>query len=373
MSAVLPARAGTARPPVRPADRATRPLEVSDLPQVVALRAQAFHHAVHRSPEEMAAYFARLFLDGPWRDPDLPSLVHLDADGRVCAFLGVLVRRMRFRGRTLRMAVPTQLMARPDAPAGAGVRLARSIFEGPQDLTFSDVANDMARRVWVRLGGAVSATHSLFWTLPLRPLRHAVARLGASPAARAAGWILRPACALGDRLLAPEARPKDHLVPEPLDAARHLPAITALLARWPLHPIYEADGLAQQLAELGTRIQDGPLTGALLRDGQGDEVGWYLFHANRGGTGEVIQIGAAPGGEAPVFAHLVERARTDGVVALRGRLDPALLVALRDYAPVFHRDGPWTLSFSRDPDLLATALGGGAFLSRLEGEAWLNF
>src|SRR5512146_3169329 len=96
-------------------DRSTRPFVAADLPQVVALRQQAFHHAVHRSPEVMAAYFARIFLEGPWRDPALPSLVHLDADGRVCAFLGVLARRMRLRGRPILMAVPTQLMARPDS------------------------------------------------------------------------------------------------------------------------------------------------------------------------------------------------------------------------------------------------------------------
>jgi hypothetical protein len=347
-----------------------RPFRREDLPAVVALRRAMYRHSAHRSPEELAAYLTRVFLDPCRRDVDLPSLVHLDPAGDPDGFVGLIPRSFRFRQRALRVAVPTQLMVRPGSPVGTAQRLLRTLLDGPQDLTFSDAANESARRLWLQVGGSVAAVPSLSWTLPLRRARFALTRFHGSPWGRLAGVLARPACALLD-LRDPPGLAAGRV--ESLDPVRHLPILRSILDAWPLHPDYDPALLAWQSQELARRQLHGPLTARLVRDTGGTGIGWYVYFLNRGGVAEVVQLGARPGEVARVLNRLVHEAWRHGVVALSGRLEQGLMAPLGVRGLSLERSGPWCLVAARDPAIRAAVLGGEAFLSRLEGEWWLNF
>ena len=366
-----------ALPPVAASPLPSGPLRHfrrDDIPAVVALRQLAFRHSAQRSTAELTAYFTRVFFEHPWPDLPLRSWVHLDPSGAVNGFLGLVPRRVRFRGRRLMMAVPSQLMVRPGSAPGSGVRLARAIFDGPQDFVFSDAANDAARRIWARVGGHTSIVPSLFWTLPLRPLRFALGRWGGSLAGRAAGFLARPFVARRDRG-PPEiaAAGGASVVTEELEPSCHLGSIEMLLGGWSLAPMYDVKGFTWLWSEANAQRERGPLVGRFVRDTRGAPLGWYLFHANEGGIGEVVQIGARPGEQGRVLAPLVAEAHRRGVVALRGRLEAGLMDVLAATAATFTRDGPWTLTYARDPELMGALTEATGFLTRLDAEWSLNF
>lgn len=108
-------------------------------------------------------------------------------------------------------------------------------------------------------------------------------------------------------------------------------------------------------------------------DSAGAAVGWYGYQVNRGGVAEVIHLGAVKGRTLEVLDLLFEDAWRQGVVALRGRLEPCWLPGLAARQCTLLPAGAWTLVHSRRPDLVAAILAGDAMLSRLEGEWWLNF
>ena len=60
------------------------------------------------------AHFARTFLDHPWADPEIPSLVCEAADGRICGFIGCHVRGSSSTAAPIRVACGGQLVTDPD-------------------------------------------------------------------------------------------------------------------------------------------------------------------------------------------------------------------------------------------------------------------
>ena len=70
---------------------AIRPLERADLPQVVSLYEHVARSGSRTPPPGLAAYFERTFLDHPWADAEIPSLVYVDGD-KILGFLGSSVR-----------------------------------------------------------------------------------------------------------------------------------------------------------------------------------------------------------------------------------------------------------------------------------------
>ncbi|HXI21420.1 MAG TPA: hypothetical protein VNH46_10055, partial [Gemmatimonadales bacterium] len=95
--------------------------------------------------------------------------------------------------------------------------------------------------------------------------------------------------------------------------------------------------------------------------------------ANRGGVGDVIHLGAVRDQAAAVLDLLFAEAFREGVVALRGRLEPLWLPALLSRGASLVHTGAWTLLHTRRPEIAAAVLAGDAMLTRLERETWLNF
>src|SRR5262245_29394336 len=134
-----------------------RPFREEDGSQVAELHRKVFQTAPAWSmPLESAYcnYFETIFLNNPWADPALPSLVFDEADGTITGFLGVRPQPMFFREQAVLAAVGSQLMVDPARRSTlAGVQLLQTFLSGPQDFSLADEANEHPRKIWTALGG----------------------------------------------------------------------------------------------------------------------------------------------------------------------------------------------------------------------------
>ena len=149
-------------------------------------------------------------------------------------------------------------------------------------------------------------------------------------------------------------------LPEVMHATALLPAYTATSIRW----------LLEQVALKRDR---GAVRGVALVDSRGMIAGWFIYLANRGGTGDVVQIVANDVSYPDVLAAMFHDARTQGVTALEGRASFGIAAALEPRFARVRRAGPWALVHSRRPEIIDAITSGDALLSRLEGEWWMSF
>ncbi|MGH2566811.1 MAG: hypothetical protein ACRDGA_00605, partial [Bacteroidota bacterium] len=131
-----------------------------------------FPDGPQRSDQALRSNLEEGFLKNPWYDPSLPSLVYENEKGTIAGFLGVTVRNMMFYEQPVRVATSQHMMVHPDdRSAFVALELVRTFLEGPQDLSMADMANDLSRKMWERLGGTTLLTHSYHWRRILRPAR----------------------------------------------------------------------------------------------------------------------------------------------------------------------------------------------------------
>jgi len=324
------------------------------------------------------AYFTRVFLDNPSRDVRLSSLVCEEGGGRIVGFLGVVPRGMSMNGQRLLAAISSQFVVDPAGRAGVvAVRLAKAFLDGPQDLSISDEATDVSRRIWEGLGGTTSLLHSIHWTRPLRPARLALSLLRnrgrVAPFAVAAGPLARIVDALATRM------PGSHFHQSAPRVSADDLREEAVLASLPefagvgsLRVEYDGRTLRWLLERVEQKTSGGRLQKALIRNEE-KIIGWYLYHLNRGGIADVLQIAATPSSVHDVLDHLFYQAWRQGAIAVTGRLEPRFLQALSDKYCLFHRRGPWMLVSAKQPRLVQSFLNGDAFFSRFDGEWCLGF
>ena len=332
------------------------------------------HHAPPGIP--LDTYFERVFFENPWYDEDLPSLVHVNDTGSIDGFIGVQPKRLQFRGRRLRLIAATKLMAAPTAAPLVASRLVRHVLAGPQDLLFSDISNDAARRIFEALGGAATILlYSMKWQRPVRPARYALSWMRARGTPTLITQSLRPLAAIADTALArwgPSAA-RSHFARDgysvgdlPLDvAAKRLPD---LLPSRALQPEYDEPWL-QWILELAQ--QNDPqrvLRRRLVRDARQDPAGWFLYFLESQGAAEVVQLVARKNAAAAVFQALLADASTAGAAMVSGRLEPGMVTEMSERHCYFREAGLWTLAYTKQTEILDAILGGSAFLSRLEGE-----
>src|SRR6185503_523061 len=134
------------------AQAGVRPFRQEDLPAIVELRRRCFRFEAPAPDEQVERDLTTLFLDSPWRDPELPALVYEDAQGKIVGFLGVLPRPMSLGGVPIRAAATTRLMVEPERRGVAALRLLQTFLSGPQDLSLADQATGSSRALWERLG-----------------------------------------------------------------------------------------------------------------------------------------------------------------------------------------------------------------------------
>src|SRR5882724_13259306 len=165
-----------------------RPFVLGDIPRVAELHESVLAASSHLSMENRRRYLGKVFLENPWYDDTLPSLVAEEEHGRIVGFLGVLPRRMSWNGRSIKVAIVSQYMVEPGYRGLTGLLLLKTFLAGPQDLSMTDGASHETVRIWKAVGGTDSIPHSIHWTRPLRPLRYALSCVSARipPAALAA-------------------------------------------------------------------------------------------------------------------------------------------------------------------------------------------
>lgn len=360
---------------------AVRPFREQDIPEVAGLWLRIFRRIDAPAPPPLQAYFRELLFESPWADATLPSLVYEERGLGIAGFLGVMPRAMSFRGEPVRAAVATQLMVNPRARGYPGARLLRRFFAGPQDLSFSDGANEFAERLWRSCGGSVALLYSLNWTRVLRPARFALAEL------RRRAPRLAPAL----RALGPLAGAVDGAAARTPVGVRWLPARTSLdidtapddrTLLWcirnldgnrALRPDYDLAGLSWLLRRAAEKRMHGTLYRAVARLPGGDIAGWFLYYLAPEGVAQVLQFGARPRSAGDVLASLFRRARAQGALAVSGELEPRYMKELARARCRIECPGYGVVVAARRPEILDAVHAGDAFLTRLEGEWWARF
>jgi hypothetical protein len=355
--------------------QAVRPLIEDDLGALVELHGQSFGRAPGITPEAVRSHLFDLFLGHPWLDAGPGSLVYEDEAGEIVGCLGVMPRPMRLGDQPVRAVVSHNFMVAPNRRSTlAAMALLRAHLERDQELSLA-VGNEASRRLWRAMGGTTSLAYSLRWWRPLRPATHLINKALRRRRRRALA-LLRPLARLLDRVAsAPASSPlrtrRPELEAEPLDAPTLADCVERLGASSSLRPCYDGDTVASMWRIFARCPGRGPLRGSTLRE-RGRICGWYLYSLERGGTAEVLQLGANADRAVDVFDHLCWEARTQGANMLAGQLEPAWMPTFSQRPCFFDRGAasPWVLVHSRAESLLRPFLVGDAFFSRLEGEWW---
>jgi hypothetical protein len=369
-----------------PAAGFVRPLTEGDVPQIAELQERLMPRASHLTSEAVQEYFSRLMLRHPWYNELLTSLVYQEKGGRITGCLGVMPRPMIFEDRKINAAVSHSFMVEPgQRPVLAALELAQSFLAGPQDLSLSE-AGQVSRKIWERAGGSVSLIHSLHWTRPLRPGRYALSFLRRRGLPPVLDRCMRPVCDLMDKLAPLASRSfRFETAGSPAMAAAAgigtgldgqtfcTGAVHSIRSR-SLHPHYDAASAGWLLETLEHKVGRGDFHRVLVRNPKQETLGWYLYYVARDGIGAVVQIGAREGCAEQVFDHLCHHAAGQGAIAISGQVDPAFFHALAARDCLFHHDGGSSfLVHSRHPEILHAIHRGDAFLTRMEGEWWINF
>jgi hypothetical protein len=357
-----------------------REFHKGDIPAVADLWLRVFRGHEGSSSKALLDYFEEIFFKAPWHDNSLPSLVYEEDPHGIVGFLGVIPRRMTFHNQPIKVAVATQLAEDDNGRSVyAAVKLVKRFFAGPQDLSFSDGANEASERLWQASGGHVALLYSLDWTRVLRPAQYARVQLEPRKPLVPFAKMLPPICFIFDALVL-RSRLGSYWQPEASDSAsEEEPGDEALLscveqfsADRGLQPEYDLPSFRWLLKQAEGKQMYGKLRRRIVREAGGEVAGWYLYYVKPGEVSEVLQFGGRPKSIRRVLSDLFADAWGHGAVAVSGEMEPRFAKELGKERCGF----AWTggvLAQSRRPDIMQTIQLGDAFLSRLEGEWWARF
>ena len=354
-----------------------RALERDDTAAVADLLVSAFQNGSRPSDLSLARYIEELFLDFPDRDPEINSLVHVDASNKITGFIGVLSQKFAFEGRTLRMAACNSFSVDKNAkdPMAAG-HLLRAFIQGPQDFSLSDRCNRTSVAMWRLMRGPSLPYYSLDWERILHPAGYLAAR-AVERTRRAA--LLLPLAPLVDSLLTRmgssqhwalvPARGAGNLVVEDTDDDTLVDIIPQLVADIALRPVWTEAGLRRVLRDGAHKSQVGTLVRQVVRNKSGGLLGAYLYYTSPRGIAETLHVLPAKGQAGLVLDCLLQDAKSRGAVAVRGRAQPVLLEPLMDRLATF--SSPLRcLASARDPQVMSALQRGDAVVTGLVGEYW---
>jgi len=342
----------------------------------------ALYESVHGLPgntssDDLYSYLRRVFLEHPWQDQRIGSLVVEQGDNCIIGCLGVVPRPMLYNGKKITAAVSHSFLVAPELRSGmAALSLVRTFLAGKQDLSLCQ-GDDVSRRIWGVLGSSTSHFYSLGWTRPLRPAHYLLSSLKRRGMRSLSASVLRPLCVVAD-MLAPRILPRlfrlssPDASAEPLTSRRAVHTLLRATNRCLLSPVYGNDSFQWMLDTLALNPNRGPLRSALVQGSEG-VLGWYLYNLRDAEVAEVIQIGAIHEQMDTVFEHLLWQARQDGAIVVTGQVEPALCGTLSSHACLLHQGSTnWMLLHATDRDVTNAIHDGRAFLSRLEAEWWIS-
>ena len=358
-------------PPAPAAAPLLRPFAAADLPEVARLFRHVFQRAGGSPPAALVAHLKDVYLDHPWYDPETPSLVFADADGRIEGFIGVLPLRLRFRGAPLRASVAGALMVRdPARQPMAGARLMRAYMSGPQALSLGDTANWTSKTLWERIGGRTLPLASLEWLSIIRTAGFGVSVLrNKLPGPLAA--LLAPASGLAGLVGRRRTGAPLAWSGETVDDETWLSAFAEVTSGFAV--TLDPDPVAGRwfLAEAARKKRHGPLYRRVVRDKGGRVIGCYLVYAKRGAVAQTLQLVAQPRQGEAVFASLLGFAAAEGCVGARGQSHPGIMDALFKAGCILRHRGA-TVADTDDAALMQALEAGSAPFGGFFGETWLR-
>jgi hypothetical protein len=332
----------------------------------------SIHRTVTRS---MCDYFADVYLDSPWAEPESTSVVATDDGGRLVGFLGVMPMPVRLERTTMRAAIGSAFMVDPaHTDPLTAVRLLRTVFGGQQDLTLTDTANDAAITFWTKLGGNAARFSSMRWLLPLRPAGAALA------------MTLREERPRTQRLVAPVARTVDWMLgrfvaPPPSGIGTLREAVASDVYRF----LTDLDdramlGFGGTAAEfewlvdmLRRKRRFGPVQLLTLHVRGSAARGAVIYYPNRGRIGQLAFAAAAHGEHPALLGALRRHAYEAESAAIMGKADARLSTELRGLPCAYLYRNDFTMLHSRHPGLTTKLCTGDVAMSHLTGEWWTRF
>ncbi|WP_292530949.1 hypothetical protein [Mesorhizobium sp.] len=288
---------------------------------------------------------------------------------------------MQFNGRQLRAAICSSLMVEDhERDPMAGARLLKAYLDGPQDISFSETANDISTKLWTRLRGVVLPQYSLDWVRVMRPSSFV---LSLSASRMKLARILNPFAHALDRFYCRRMKSSERrwsgvaadgaghraFRMSEIDSGTFAKLVEPLTVQFALRPQWSEGQLAHILADAAEKPELGELVYVSVASPAGSNVGAFAYHARAGEIGRVLQILALPGQAGSVIDCLIDDAAARGVSGLRGRIQPALLEAMLGRRIAFLTVAS-TVVHSRDPELLDAMKNSQAFLNGLAGEQW---
>lgn len=350
---------------------AIRAFQRSDIPQVCHLFSQTFRLGKSYDAAKLAACLEATYFDSPGYTEGTGSIVHLDRNGAVNGFMGVISMTMVIGERTLRAGILSAYMAAdPENNPGIGVSLIRGVTTRDFDLLFTDTANRTSLDIARAIRFVTLPAQSLEWVKIHRPAGTAAYFL-AKRLRGLARWIVpiaRAADNLFLRILPSSSVSPDGVVSRPLAAEDFAEAARPFLAPYDLKPDPAELGWFAEQAGLQTKY--GPLRVREVVDRIGRRIGLYLLYARRDGVAYALQILALPNREELVVGQLVADAAEFGAVAVRGATSPDLMKGLFRQKGIFYHHVMGTIAWTRDRDVAAALRGGNVFLGGLAGETW---
>jgi hypothetical protein len=351
-----------------------RELTANDITQVADLHQQS---GIGDSPQDMGRlcdYYRTTFIDSPWHNPNLPSLVGCDDKNQIVGFIGVLSRQMMYNKTRLNVAVAHRFMvdSRRASPMIA-VRLMKRFLAGPQDLSLSDGANDQGKKFWLGCGGQISWLYSIDWFKPILPISYFM-----SVASRKNHRWLRGLLPIGNLIDKAYLRffkgsisqDADELKKEPLTYELLFECIQQFSAAKILVPIYTIPEIQWLYQFMAFNTARGQLDGRRLKDKSGKNVGCYLYYLRDDGIAEVMLLCACKNRETQVYHCFLNELKQKGAIGVIGRIEPDFMLTFGQDKVLFKR-GSWAMVHSRRPELMNAINSGNAFFSKLDGELCL--
>ena len=328
------------------------------------------------APSALQSSLRELYFNNPWPESIGRSIVYEIEQG-IAGFLGGLVRRMSADGQSIRVGCGGNFVIRPEARSRATARqMLETGMAGNQDISLTDSANDLSRKILERVGWRVIPALNVHWVLPLRPSEFAV-----NVASRASfRWLTtglrlttKPFCRIVDNLAlkmaaSPFRRSNSSLNTAELEVETLLECLVKFRKSYCLWPEYDVHSLRWLLDFMERRSSRGKLRKVVARNGNNKVVGWYIYYVKPGAIGEVVQLCGEHQSIKDLLESLFCDAWSKGMIALHGVAHADIIPDLSDKNCIFTCRGGWAIAYSKKPELLEILDHGKAFLSRLDGE-----
>ena len=352
-----------------------RLLDRSDLPRAGELFLTKFRGREKARSQRLEAHLARFFLDHPHFDAATASLVYEEPDGRISGFLGIAPVHMRFDGRPCAGSIiSTWMVEDPARDSRAAVALARAHLSRGHGLTMADTTSRMSIGFHAFMRVQFAATHSLRW---MKPVNFAASSLVS--AADAVG-LQAPSAAIAAARACEQAARKvarrdgaslvEGWTLAPVDVARFAAGMDELTARLRLAPVWSAEDLAWLLDFAAQCATSSEIVLCEARDRAGALAGVCAYRVDLRERAEILQIALRLRAEEQVLRLIINKVRSDGLISLGGRIDPAVSRGLFAIPRVLYLHGPGVVVKTAEADAFRAICSGEGLIGGLVGDAW---